>query len=95
MLAAIKRGCFLCIVFLRIPGRNLSVKFRILSFENAVNGKKNSQKYESISISYVAIKGKIQGPRKKKSQFWNWPGKGFGNGRRFFNPEQQSAGSLC
>jgi hypothetical protein len=95
MLAAIKRGCFLCIVFLRIPGRNLSVKLRILSFENAVNGKKNSQKYESISMILYSNKGKIQGSRKKKSQFWNWPGKGCGNGREFRSPEQQPADSLC
>jgi hypothetical protein len=61
MLAAIKRGCFLCIVFLRIPGRNLSVKLRILSFENAVNGKKNSQKYLVNSMIYIGINERIPG----------------------------------
>jgi len=67
MLAAIKRGCFLCIVFLRIPGRNESVKLRILPFENCVNGKKNCKKYFFITVTYEWSRGEIEGNRKKKS----------------------------
>lgn len=66
MLAAIKRGYFLCIVFLRIPGRNVSVKLRILPFENCVNGKKNKQKSSAITSGYILVAEKIKGGLQKK-----------------------------
>jgi hypothetical protein len=67
MLAAIKRGYFLCIVFLRIPGRNVSVKLRILPFENCVNGKKIAKKNTFITVAYEWSRGEIAGYGKKKS----------------------------
>jgi len=69
MLAAIKRGYFLCIVFLRIPGRNLSVNLRILPFEICVNGKKKGKKSSLFAGGYLSVGRKNREAAMKKMRF--------------------------